>query len=173
MWCTSRASPVSITRPTWVRVFSRTRWWWTAAVSSSEGMGAHSAVELRSERTMRLAPSAMAAETRRRTSSSARRSASPPAAVGAPASPASPTSKSPSMAKALKPGVSPSSLTYISLARSSRSMTGSGSRICRHEPARARSRLASGPMVADSEVTSSSRMASSGGLVTWAKSWVK
>ena len=67
MWCTSRASPVSMTRPTLVRVFSRTRWWWTAAVSSSEGMGAQSAVELRSERTMRLAPSAMASETRRRT----------------------------------------------------------------------------------------------------------
>ena len=77
------------------------------------------------------------------------------------------------MAKALKPGVSPCSLTYMSLARSSRSMTGSGSRICRHEPWHASSRLASGPMVAESEVTSSSRMASSGGLVTWAKSWVK
>ncbi len=76
----------------------------------------------------------MASETRRRTSSMARRSASPPAAVGAPASPASRTSKSPSMAKALKPGVSPCSLTYMSLARSSRSMTGSGSRIWRHEP---------------------------------------
>ena len=42
MWWTSRASPVSITRPTWVRVFSRTRWWWTAAVSSSDGIGAQS-----------------------------------------------------------------------------------------------------------------------------------
>ena len=39
--------------------------------------------------------------------------------------------------------------------------------------ARPRAGCASGPMVADSEVTSSSRMASSGGLVTWAKSWVK
>ena len=136
-------------------------------------MGAQSTLALRSDSTIRLAPSAMASETRRRTSSMARRSDSPPAAVGAPASPASRTSKSPSMAKALKPGVSPPSLTYISLARSSRSITGSGSRICRHEPALASSRLASGPMVADSEVTSSSRMASSGGLVTWAKSWVK
>ena len=89
MWWTSRASPVSITRPTLVRVFSRTRWWCTAAVSSSEGMGAHSAVALRSDRTIRLAPSAMASETRRRTSSMARRSASPPASVGSPAAPAS------------------------------------------------------------------------------------
>ena len=173
MWCTSRASPVSTTSPTLVRAFSRTRWWCTAAVSSSEGMGAQSAVELRSDRTMMLAPSAMASDTRRRTTSMARRSASPPAAVGAPACPASRTSKSPSIAKALKPGVSPCSLTYMSLARSSRSMTGIGSRICRHEPWDASSRLASGPMVAESEVTSSSRMASSGGLVTWAKSWVK
>ena len=173
MWWTSRASPVSITRPTLVRVFSRTRWWCTAAVKSNDGMGAHSAVALRSDRTMRLAPSAMASETRRRTSSMARRSASPPASVGSPAVPASPTSKSPSMAKALKPGVSPCSLTYISLARSSRSMTGRGSRIWRQAPWLAASRLASGPMVAESEVTSSSRMASSGGLVTWAKSWVK
>ena len=44
-WCTSRASPVSTTRPTWVRVFSRIRWWWTAEVSSSDGMGASSAFE--------------------------------------------------------------------------------------------------------------------------------
>jgi len=77
------------------------------------------------------------------------------------------------MAKALKPGVSSCSLTYINLARSSRSMTGRGSMICRHEPGRASRRLPSGPTVAASEVTSSSRMASSGGLVTWAKSWVK
>ena len=77
------------------------------------------------------------------------------------------------MAKALKPGVSPCSLTYISLARSSRSITGSGNRIWRHEPQRASSRLASGPMVAESDVTSSSRMASRGGFVTCAKSWVK
>ena len=77
------------------------------------------------------------------------------------------------MAKALKPGVSPCSLTYISLARSSRSMTGWGRTIWRHDPGRASSRLPSGPTVAASEVTSSSRMASSGGLVTWANSWVK
>ena len=45
MWWTSRASPVSTTRPTCVRVRSRTRWWWTAAVSSSDGIGASSVVE--------------------------------------------------------------------------------------------------------------------------------
>ena len=43
--------------------------------------------------------------------------------------------------------------------------------ICTNMPGT--SRLPSGPNVADSEVISSSRIASSGGLVTWAKSWVK
>ncbi len=101
MWWTSRASPDSTTRPTWVRVFSRTRWWWTAETSSSDGIGASSVVEFRSDSTMTSAPSAMAALTRRRTSSMADRRASPPPA----------TSKSPSMANARYPGVLPSSLT--------------------------------------------------------------
>ncbi len=39
MWCTSRASPVSTTRPTRVRDFSRIRCSCTAAASSSDGMG--------------------------------------------------------------------------------------------------------------------------------------
>ena len=52
-------------------------------------------------------------------------------------------------------------------------MTGWGRTIWRHDPGVASSRLPSGPTVAASDVTSSSRMASSGGLVTWAKSWVK
>ena len=49
------------------------------------------------------------------------------------------------MAKALKPGVSPCSLTYMSLARSSRSMTGRGRRICRHEPGPGVEEVALGP----------------------------
>ncbi len=40
MWCTSRASPASTTRPTIVRVFSRMRWWCTAEVSNNDGIGA-------------------------------------------------------------------------------------------------------------------------------------
>ena len=40
-------------------------------------------------------------------------------------------------------------------------------------PASRSSALPSGPMVVPREVTSSSRMESSGGLVTWANSWVK
>ncbi len=71
MWWTSRASPDSTTRPTRVRALVRTRWWWTAATSSSEGMGASSDVELRSDRTITSAPSSMAAPTWARTSSMA------------------------------------------------------------------------------------------------------
>ncbi len=52
-------------------------------------------------------------------------------------------------------------------------MTGMGRMICRHDSAEGSNRLPSGPRVDDSEVTNSSRMASSGGLVTWANSWVK
>ncbi len=71
------------------------------------------------------------------------------------------------------PGRSPSALMCTILASSSLSITGNGSttwRACAGDAARA---FPSGPMVVPSEVTSSSRMASSGGLVTWAKSWVK
>ena len=100
MWCTSRASPHSTTRPTWVRVFSRIRWWCTAEASSSEGIGASSPLEWRSERMMTLAPSAMASDTLADTSSMARRMPSPPSATG----------YRPSMAKGLNPGMSPSSL---------------------------------------------------------------
>ena len=73
MWCTSRASPASTTSPTRVRDFSRTRCSCTAAVSSSDGMGAMRALELRSERMMTFEPRAMAMLTRRRTSSMASR----------------------------------------------------------------------------------------------------
>ena len=52
-------------------------------------------------------------------------------------------------------------------------MTGMGRMIWRHDSAVGSSRFDSGPSVDSSEVTSSSRMASSGGLVTWANSWVK
>ena len=83
-------------------------------------------------------------------------------------------SKSPSMAKALKPGVLAVLVDVEQLgqlvvvddrawaARSGGTTSAVGS-----------SRLPSGPSVDGSEVTSSSRMASSGGLVTWANSWVK
>ena len=77
-WCTSRTSPASTSSPTWVRVFSRMRWWWTALVSSNDGIGASSAVESRSESTTKCAPCAMASETSAKISSSRCRSACPP-----------------------------------------------------------------------------------------------
>ena len=40
MWWTSRASPASTINEARERVWSATRWWWTAEVSSSDGIGA-------------------------------------------------------------------------------------------------------------------------------------
>lgn len=71
------------------------------------------------------------------------------------------------------PGISPSALMCTSLASSSLSMTGNGRVTLRQEAAVGSRRLPWGPSEEISEVTSSSRMASSGGLVTCAKSWVK
>ncbi len=78
MWCTSRASPDSTMSPTWVRVFSRTRWWCTAPVSSSDGIGAFVAVTPRSDSTITRAPSSMASDTSERIWSSLATSAAPP-----------------------------------------------------------------------------------------------
>ena len=62
-----------------MRVFSRMRWWCTADVSSSDGMGARSRSESRSESTTKRAPPAIAAETSPKISwSRARSAASPP-----------------------------------------------------------------------------------------------
>ncbi len=47
-WCTSRASPVSTTRPVCMRRPRRIRWWCTAAVASSAGIGTRSAGRARS-----------------------------------------------------------------------------------------------------------------------------
>ena len=43
-----------------MRVFSRTRWWWTAAVISSDGIGARFSSQSRSDSTMIRAPAAIA-----------------------------------------------------------------------------------------------------------------
>ena len=58
-------------------------------------------------------------------------------------------------------------------ASSSLSMTGKGSATWRQCAGVAVSRFWSGPIAVPSEVTSSSRIASSGGLVTCANSWLK
>ena len=62
-WWTSRTSPASMTSEVLVRLALLSRWWCTAEVSSSDGIGAHWALESRSESTMNLMPRLMAAET--------------------------------------------------------------------------------------------------------------
>lgn len=74
---------------------------------------------------------------------------------------------------AFMPGMSPSALMCMSLASSSLSITGKGRATLRQDAAFGSRRLPEGPSTERSEVTSSSRMASSGGLVTCANSWVK
>ena len=60
------------------------------------------------------------------------------------------------------------------LASSSLSITGNGSTTCRQDAGAGLEQVAPpGRCVPTSEVTSSSRIASSGGLVTCANSWVK
>ena len=62
---------------------------------------------------------------------------------------------------------------WMILLRSLSLITGYGSTICRQEAGPGSNRLPSGPVETSSEVTSSSRMASSGGFVTCANSWEK
>ena len=109
------------------------------------------------------APASTAAEHSRRTRSRAAANASPPPC----------TRKRPSMSWQRKPGMSPSALMCQILASSSLSSTGRGMTIWRHERGPGVSRFCSGPMPPASDVTSSSRIASSGGLVTCANSSVK
>ena len=73
----------------------------------------------------------------------------------------------------MKPGMSPSRLMWRILASSSLVITGNGSTTWRQDAGVGSSRLASGPMVPLRLVTSSSRIASSGGLVTCANSCAK
>ncbi len=62
---------------------------------------------------------------------------------------------------------------WMIFARSPSLSTGYGSTICRQEAGPGSKKLRSGPVDDASEVTSSSLIASSGGLVTWANSWEK
>jgi hypothetical protein len=105
----------------------------------------------------------MAVVTSAQISASLVRSPSPPPAG----------SNRPSTTCAAKPGMFPLSLMCTSLARSCSPSTGNGSTTWRHDAGPGSSRFCSGPVVVLSEVTSSSRIASSGGLVTCANSWVK
>src|SRR3712207_9265074 len=69
--------------------------------------------------------------------------------------------------------MSPSWLMCRILARSSLENTGNGRTTCRQDAGCGSRRFASGPIVPDSEVTSSSRIASSGGVVTLGDNWAK
>ena len=112
---------------------------------------------------MNRAPASIAADTSAQIAASRSRSAAPPPATG----------KRPSITCAANPGRSPSSLTWMILVRSLSLSTGYGTTIWRQEAGPGSSRFPSGPVAHDSEVTSSSLIASSGGLVTWANSCVK
>ncbi len=112
---------------------------------------------------MKRLPCRMTASTSWKISLSRRSSASPPPATG----------YSPEIRTPAKPEKWPSSLMCRTLLSSSLSITGNGSTTCRQWPASGSSRLPSGPMMLEREVTISSRMESSGGFVTWANSWAK
>ena len=62
-WWTSRTSPASTSSEILVRLALLSRWWCTALVSSSVGIGAHCAFESRSESTMNFTPRLTAPET--------------------------------------------------------------------------------------------------------------
>ena len=118
---------------------------------------------LRSDSTMMRVPCSMASDACWQIRSSADRSPSPPSA----------TRYSPESTLACRPGRVPSSLMWMILASSSLSMIGNGSDSWRQLSGPGSSRLASGPTDDDTAVTTSSRIASSGGLVTCAKSCLK
>ncbi len=82
MWWHSRASPASTTNPTLVRAFSRMRWWCTALVDRSDGIGASSREDPRSDRIRICAPAAISIDARWRISSSAARRPAAPSATG-------------------------------------------------------------------------------------------
>ena len=132
-------------------------------MSSSDGIGAKSFVTPRWDSTISRAPSSMASETCVQISFSLLLSPAPPAD----------TLNVPLTVTDTNPGYSPSSLMCTIRARSSLPSTGNGSVIVRQCAGVASSRFCSGPRALPSEVTSSSRIASSGGFVTCANSWLK
>ena len=81
-WWTSRTSPDSTTKPTLVRLFSRIKWWCTAAVNNKDGIGAFSASPSRSDKTIILAPSLIAFDTSARISINLFSNDAPAPAIG-------------------------------------------------------------------------------------------
>ncbi len=126
-------------------------------------MGASSASCPRSERTMISYPSAMHSEALKRRSSSALRSPAPPSFAR----------KRMGSVIALSPfEACPPSRPRIFSSSSLRS-TGVGSESCRHASGPGSRRLPSGPTAVSTAMMISSRMASTGGFVTCAKSCLK
>ena len=123
MWCASRASPVSTTRPTRVRVFSRIRWWWTAPVSSSDGIGARPVGAAAVGQHDEPRAASIAASTSAQISSSRCAQASPPPA----------RSNRPSTTCAAKPGQVALVVDVHDLGQVLLPITGNGSTIWRQE----------------------------------------
>ena len=82
MWCASRGSPDSTTRPVWSRVPSRTRWWCTPATASSAGIGTRSRPAARSETIRMLSPLAISSDASRQRRSIARARPAAPSSTG-------------------------------------------------------------------------------------------
>ena len=155
---TSRGSPDSTRIPTLVRVPSLIRWWCTPAVASKLGIGAFFESTPRSERIRIEQPSSIARDAASHSSSIALRIK--PAELG---------SNSVDNVLARMP------LTSIALIFSISSLVRTGSVIVswRECSGVSSNRFCSQPIIALVDVTSSSRIASSGGLLTWAKSCLK
>ena len=147
-----------------MRVFSRTRWWWTAAVISSDGIGARFSSQSRSDSTMIRAPAAIALETLVRSCSIASASAGA-AAVDV------------EVAGDPDGGEAGQVAVVVDVQDLGELVVVDDRERQEHLPAGRRGGLragsAPGRRCGPRLVTSSSRMASSGGLVTWANSWPK
>ena len=80
-WWTSLASPASMTSPAIILVPLRIRWWCTAEQDSSEGIGASSLFESRSDSTIKVAPTKRAWSTSAQIDSSRASRASGPSST--------------------------------------------------------------------------------------------
>ena len=134
-----------------------------AETASSAGMGAFHSSWPRSETTSRLYPSAMASEACTCMLSMALRSPAPPSATG--------KSAGSVMERNARLSGPPSSARMRS--RSSSVRTGVGTSSWWQESGVGSRRLRSGPTAVSIPMMISSRMASTGGFVTWAKSCLK
>ena len=157
---TSLGSPDSTTRAALVRSPSRMRWWWTAAAAMRLGIGTRSGPTPRSDSTSTVAPlSSMARPASAHRASTASSSAPTGALRG----------KTAASVSAFSPGRS----RAFTRANSRLDRIGRSNRRWRQCSGVSANRSFSDPRVVCRAVTSSSRMASRGGLVTCAKSCLK